>query len=183
MATNPNRPEYMDTIESTWGQSVADHVIRRYGTEAERDADLAALTPADLEGQVVAIGSGFPALCFYTGGRWIYPADVQAGQAWISTDGASNAYITFPRQFAGVPQTVLANAGAGTQNGVVFSGTSARNTQQAQITAWNGTGGAFGAGAVFLVDWYASYIVGAPPPTTREEFIATLEKKGPDNDR
>ena len=26
--TNPNRPEYMDTIESTWGQSVADHVIR-----------------------------------------------------------------------------------------------------------------------------------------------------------
>ena len=73
MASNPNRPEYQDTIESTWGQSVADHVIRRYATTAERDADLAGLTPADLEGQVVAITGpgGATYLEQYRGGAWV----------------------------------------------------------------------------------------------------------------
>ena len=53
---NPNRPQYKDTIASTWGQAVADTVVRRYGTAAERDADLSTFTPAELKGQVVTIG-------------------------------------------------------------------------------------------------------------------------------
>ena len=54
--TNPNRPQYQETIESAWGQAVADTVVRRYATAAERDADLAAFTPAELKGQLVAVG-------------------------------------------------------------------------------------------------------------------------------
>ena len=92
MATNPNRPEYQDTIESTWGQSVADHVIRRYATAAERDADLAALTPADLEGQVVAITGAAPYLWQYSGGVWEPIAGMPAGKVVQSaTVGATGA--------------------------------------------------------------------------------------------
>ena len=83
MASNPNRPQYQGTIESTWGQSVADHVIRRYATTAARDADLAVLAPADLEGQVVAItGAGrVPFLELMSSGVWRGPSgfDIQAG--------------------------------------------------------------------------------------------------------
>ena len=71
MATNPNRPEYQDTIESSWGQAVADHVIRRYATAAERDADLAVLAPADREGQVVALTGAAPHVCQCIGGVWV----------------------------------------------------------------------------------------------------------------
>jgi hypothetical protein len=52
---NPDRPQYQDTIEETWGQAVADMVVRRYATTADRDADLGGFTPAELAGQVVAI--------------------------------------------------------------------------------------------------------------------------------
>jgi hypothetical protein len=168
MATNPNRPQYQDTIESAWGQSVADHVVRRYATAAERDADLAGLTAADLEGQVVVIaGSDFPSIEIFHGGAWSPLPDVQAGQAWISTDAGSNAYIPFPRAFAGVPQSVIATAGAGTSGGVTFAATSAVAADRAQVTAWNGTGGAYGAGAVFLVNWIAVYVPGQATATAR----------------
>ena len=43
---NPNRPQYQDTIASTWGQAVADTVVRRYATTAARNADLGGFTPA-----------------------------------------------------------------------------------------------------------------------------------------
>jgi hypothetical protein len=59
---NPNRPQYQDTIEETWGQAVADTVVRRYTSSADRDADLAGFTPAELAGQIVAIVPGAPAL-------------------------------------------------------------------------------------------------------------------------
>jgi hypothetical protein len=73
MATNPDRPQYQDIIDEAWGQSVADHVIRRYRDAAERDADLAGISPADLAGQVVAIvdPAGVPFLEQHDGAAWI----------------------------------------------------------------------------------------------------------------
>lgn len=92
MATNPNRPEYMDTIESTWGQSVADHVTRRYASAGERDADLAALTAADLFGQVVFVGpagapTGFGYLQIHNGTGWVTVLGVPGGGAASELSG------------------------------------------------------------------------------------------------
>jgi hypothetical protein len=52
---NPNRPQYQDTIEETWGQAVADTVVRRYANTADRDADFEGRPGAELIGQLVAI--------------------------------------------------------------------------------------------------------------------------------
>ena len=117
MASNPNRPQYQGTIESTWGQSVADHVIRRYATTAARDADLAGagLTPTDLEGQVVAItGAGRPTfLEMYRGGIWVGVTsgwDVQIGSTHAGADANANAKVTFPRAFGGFPVVTWSDA-------------------------------------------------------------------------
>lgn len=71
--TNPNRPQYEDTIASTWGQAVADTVVRRYATTAARDADVAGLTLAALTGQVIVIvpgGGSIPYLQVHDGTAW-----------------------------------------------------------------------------------------------------------------
>jgi hypothetical protein len=73
---NPDRPQYQDTIEETWGQAVADTVVRRYATTADRDADLGAFPPAELAGQVVVIvpGAGAtPYLQIHNGVAWYTP--------------------------------------------------------------------------------------------------------------
>jgi hypothetical protein len=164
MATNPNRPQYQDTIESTWGQAVADHVIRRYATPAERDSDLAGLTQADLEGQLVAILSPTGTyLQHHRGGVWATLPDIQSGETYVSTDGASNAYITFPRPFGGKPQYFSANAGAGTGGGVTFQANGNGDATKLQLTAWNAAGGAYGAGAVFFLHWLAIYTADVAP--------------------
>ena len=118
MASNPNRPQYQGTIESTWGQSVADHVIRRYASPAERDADLteAGLTAEDLEGQVVAItGAGRPPFLELAAGniwRGVTGYDIQAGSTHAGCDSNAWAAITFPRPFAGKPVFVWSDQSA-----------------------------------------------------------------------
>jgi hypothetical protein len=70
---NPNRPQYQDTVEETWGQAVADTVVRRYANTADRDADLAGFTPAELAGQLVTIAPGggvLPWLASHDGNAW-----------------------------------------------------------------------------------------------------------------
>jgi hypothetical protein len=69
---NPNRPQYQDTIEETWGQAVADTVLRRYANTADRDADLAGFAPAQLAGQVVTIAASgsLPLLQQHDGAGW-----------------------------------------------------------------------------------------------------------------
>lgn len=120
MASNPLRPVYQGTIESTWGQSVADHVTRRYATTAARDADLngAGLTPTDLEGQIVAItGAGRPTfLEMMVGGIWkgvLSGWDMQAASTHIGADVNANATIPFPRAFGGVPFVLWSDQSAG----------------------------------------------------------------------
>ena len=97
MATNPNRPEYQDTIESTWGQSVADHVVRRYSSPAERDADLAELLPGDLVGQMVAIcpSSSIPYLETHDGVAWSPVVETRAGTGAVVTDVNGGADIPY----------------------------------------------------------------------------------------
>ena len=82
---NPARPQYQDIIESTWGQAVADTVIRRYATAAARDADLAAFTPAQLLGQVVTVGA---ALLVHNGGT-VNPWGPPGRIARVIADGTS----------------------------------------------------------------------------------------------
>ena len=94
MATNPNRPEYLGTIESTWGQSVADHVVRRYASYAERDADLAdLLASGDLEGQIVNV-NGTPSE--YSHGQWVELRPVVCGSDTFTTDGGGNFTVPLP---------------------------------------------------------------------------------------
>jgi hypothetical protein len=71
---NPDRPQYQDTIEETWGQAVADTVVRRYTSSADRDADLGAFTPAELGGQLIVIATpgSLPFLQQHDGaGAWV----------------------------------------------------------------------------------------------------------------
>jgi hypothetical protein len=96
---NPNRPQYQDTIEETWGQAVADTVVRRYANTADRDADLAGFTPAELAGQVVAIipgGSG-AYLERHDGSTWRdNTTSIQSGSTFVTTDAWGTATITPP---------------------------------------------------------------------------------------
>ena len=162
MATNPNRPEYMDTVESTWGQSVADHVIRRYATIGERDADLAALTPADLEGQTVAITQGGPGtyLVQNRGGVWVPIPDIQVGQDWLVVGGASEATITFHRPFAGPPHMFMGNVGYTTIYGITVMPTQNLSATGQQVQLFQANGSPFGAGGGYPVHWLAAYVPG-----------------------
>jgi hypothetical protein len=114
---NPNRPQYQDTIEETWGQAVADTVVRRYTSSADRDADLAGFTPAELAGQVVAIvqGGGVAYIEEHDGVQWhplasrlaVGPQGLIWGTPWadgtpltvlegpsiLGTDGIGNTYL------------------------------------------------------------------------------------------
>jgi hypothetical protein len=86
---NPNRPQYQDTIEETWGDAVADTVVRRYANTADRDADLAGFTPAELGGQVVAIvpGAGVLPYCQqHDGAGWRSMVGPCYGYAEKNTD-------------------------------------------------------------------------------------------------
>lgn len=99
MATNPNRPQYQDVIESSWGQAVADTVVRRYDTTAERDADLP-FAPDVLAGQVVAITGPPAALYMHDGVSWGLMAGppkwhAKVYQAGAATIGAASAIFYF----------------------------------------------------------------------------------------
>ena len=116
MATNPNRPAYLDTIASPWGQQVADHVVRRYATPAARDADLAAITAADLQGQVVAIladGTFPPYLMMHNGTNWEVVA-ASAPTARASFPAKSAATATYTALTGGTAQI--------SHDGMVFNG-------------------------------------------------------------
>ncbi|HEX3453130.1 MAG TPA: hypothetical protein VHS03_00780 [Gaiellaceae bacterium] len=85
---NPNRPQYQDTIEETWGQAVADTVVRRYANTADRDADFAGRPGAELIGQVVAMTppGGRAYLQEYVEGLgWTQMPIMYAGSAGVTT--------------------------------------------------------------------------------------------------
>jgi hypothetical protein len=106
---NPNRPQYQDTIEETWGDAVADTVVRRYANTADRDADLAGFTPAELAGQTIVIipPGGPPMLQSHDGAAWSNLARSSAGETSATTDQYGNFAVT-----VGPPGTKLIGATA-----------------------------------------------------------------------
>jgi hypothetical protein len=95
---NPNRPQYQDTIEETWGQAVADTVVRRYTSTADRDADLAGFTPAQLAGQVVTVqpAGAQPVAEIHDGTAWAPMPRVQGGEPVMATDGGGLLFVSVP---------------------------------------------------------------------------------------
>jgi len=68
---NPVRPAFEDVIQESWGDAVADTVVRRYATVAERDADLAGFTAAQLKGQVCTVATPLVLVYVHDGARWV----------------------------------------------------------------------------------------------------------------
>lgn len=87
---NPSRPVYKDVIDDQWGQLVADRVIRRYASTAERDADMSGIL--DLAGQVCAItvAPGSTLLYQHDGVAW---APLGGRFARVICDGSSNVVV------------------------------------------------------------------------------------------
>jgi hypothetical protein len=103
---NPTRPSFGEVIDETWGDLVADQVIRRYVNAAERDADLVGFTPADLAGQVIAImpGAGVPPyLQQHDGAGWHSIPTIQGSLTGGMTDANGFFSISFPMPFRTVP--------------------------------------------------------------------------------
>ena len=94
---NPARPQYQEIIESTWGLAVADTVVRRYASSAERDGDLAGFTPAELAGQVVAV-AGVAEV--HNGTHWMPLLSAPFGNPGIGIHAAS--YVGTTNAFGGL---------------------------------------------------------------------------------
>jgi hypothetical protein len=100
---NPIRPSFGEVIDETWGDLVADHVVRRYVNAAERDADLAGLTAAELAGQVVVLVPGPagtpPQIQLHDGTGWVTEPRVAAGfdgYSVVTTDTWGNWSVALP---------------------------------------------------------------------------------------
>ena len=167
MATNPNRPQYQDTIESTWGQSVADHVIRRYASAAERDADLAALTPADLDGQVCVItgSNGVPYMQEHRQGQW-HGEVVRFGVSTVTVGGAANFSVVY-EEMPGTPQFRLALVGPGMPAGMVCSPTWNAVPGNCEFQVWNADGSASAQGSILNICWIVGWSPAVGGATTR----------------
>ncbi|HEX3454371.1 MAG TPA: hypothetical protein VHS03_07080 [Gaiellaceae bacterium] len=95
-------------IDETWGDLVADHVIRRYANPAERDADLAGFTVDELKGQVCVLGTMVgglrPYLEIHNGAAWVAPflqmpatgVKIQGGVVAGTSNGFACLNIGFP---------------------------------------------------------------------------------------
>ena len=68
---NPSRPAFEEVIQESWGDAVADTVVRRYATVAERDADLLGFSAAQLKGQVCTVAAPLMLQYVHDGARWV----------------------------------------------------------------------------------------------------------------
>jgi hypothetical protein len=154
MATNPERPQYQDIIDEAWGDQVADHVIRRYRDAAERDADLAGFSPADLAGQVIAIapGGALPYLQAHDGAGWANLPTAQAGYASVQLDGFGWGRIIFPKPFQVIPVVQL--TWQSTSTSVYLLGVASPKTTEFQFLC-TAPGGGAAVNGVAKIAWLA----------------------------
>ena len=169
MATNPNRPAYLDTIESTWGQSVADHVVRRYATMAARDADLGSHPVADLAGQIVTVNpaNGDSQQWVHDGARWRAAPLMKGGLTSATTNSGSVCTILFTTPFPAGYQLfglvqVHQNAQAFFTDGVSAS----LNGFTTTVLGQNGAG--IGGGFPLTFNWLMAGFPQGSPPSGRE---------------
>jgi len=177
---NPSRPQFRGVIDETWGQLVADRVVRRYASAAERDADLAGLP--DLEGQLVAMvpgGGVAPFLVVRSRGAWVQAApDMQIGFAQQSTDVNGFITVAFPRAWGpGSSPIVLAMPLQG-PGGLVWDLWASTNSYFS-IRARNGLGTVF-ANTPISFFWLASEW--SMPSPVAAELRALMEAAANDPD-
>jgi hypothetical protein len=153
---NPNRPQYQDTIESAWGQSVADHVIRRYATAAERDADLTGMTPAQLAGQLVTLNPtpGDSSLWVHDGSSWRVRPTIKAGLTTATTNSGSVCTILFAKPFpAGYQVFGMVQVKQATQ--AFFTDGFSGSLNGFTTTVLGQSGGGIGQGFPLAFNWIA----------------------------
>ena len=162
--TNPARPQYQDVIDEAWGGQVADHVIRRYADNAERDADLAGLTAAELSGQTIIVAAKYQR---HDGTAWLhapYHNLIQRGEGFVALDGSSAFAITFPEPFANVNYSlIVANQNDWSSPCKYFLVSRNRLVTGCSVISEKADGTGSGAGAQCGFMWIAC---GAPAPVT-----------------
>jgi hypothetical protein len=102
-----SRPAAGQIIDPAWGTLVADAVVMRFTTAAQRSSQLT----APVTGQLTTTDDRPGALQRWTGSAWVDLAvQVQSGLQTVTTDAAGLATITFPVAFAsGVSPAVTCN--------------------------------------------------------------------------
>jgi hypothetical protein len=151
---NPTRPNFGEVIDETWGDLTADHVLRRYVNAAERDADVAGLTPAALAGQLIAIvpgGAAIPYFQEHDGTAWRSLIAQENGGGiivkvcgfnFIRSDANGMVTITFGQPFATKLEALLPSSATDSSSGrwLVHVNWQASNTTKAVLLPVDSTG-------------------------------------------
>jgi len=107
------RPAAGQIIDPAWGTLVADAVVMRFTTAAQRSSQLT----APVSGQLTALDSRPGVVQFWSGSAWVDAAPfIQSGFAQPTTDGGGNAFIPYPTAFSANPTVTFGSlvTGAGT---------------------------------------------------------------------
>ena len=96
---NPARPVTLTTIDTAWGNAVADSVVRVYPNAATRDADLAGFSAADLLGQVCVLSD--------TGSMLVYAGPLAGWRPpWNTSWGQTTAPVVSGADLNVAPKTL-----------------------------------------------------------------------------
>lgn len=98
------RPSPNSTITSAWGSLVADAVVMRFATAAQRAAQLV----APVVGQLTELENRLGTLQYWSGSAWADAAPfTQAGVASLTTNAAGDGSVVYPAPYASVPTLCL----------------------------------------------------------------------------
>jgi hypothetical protein len=104
------RPAGGQIIDPAWGTLVADAVVMRFATTAQRSSQLT----APVTGQLTTIDTRPGILQYWNGTAWTDTAAfTQAGAGTGLTDANGIVTVTFPVAFAGNPTVVASYNGSG----------------------------------------------------------------------
>jgi len=92
-----SRPAAGQIVSSAWGTLVADAVVMRFTTAAQRASQLT----APVVGQLTELDNRPGVLQYWSGSAWVDTAPfVQMAQTLVTTDAGGHGGITFPTPFA-----------------------------------------------------------------------------------
>jgi hypothetical protein len=160
---NPTRPIFGEVIDETWGDLVADHVVRQYANAAERDADFAGFAPADLQGQLVGINPPPPVINYlqqHDGTAWHPRPIVRAIRGSGLTDAYSQIQFAFGITFPGTPVVVASPSAQnedGSGGGAFFTRIALVTPDHVVITILDTNGNAVAGGGYYVASLHASW--------------------------